>query len=340
MIIVDRIDKYGIIHLLGAGHFGKVYYAIDVVLNQKKAIKVLNVDHPDDFVEKLKEAEILNKCRHKHIVTINEANIFLVEGKAKVIIDMELISGGSLESMMQRKFISSKEARTIFIDILFGLGHAHTNDILHRDIKPANIMIADNCAKLSDFGLATIVGSQECEPDFGYVSHFAPELMTDGESSILTDIYAMGITLFRVINNLNNWREIIFNLDDLNMLLSKASLISEIGYNRYVPHKLKRIINKATNKDSQKRFQSADEFRIALEKLNPNIDWVPKSEMIWEGIDKNKVIHSIEITPKPKVFFLDVKKNRRKVKNECSKFFTLKEAQEAMEDYISKTTLK
>lgn len=338
--MVDRIDKYGIIHLLGEGHFGKVYCAIDVALNQKKAIKVLNVDQPDDFVEKLKEAEILNKCRHKHIVTINEANIFLVEDKAKVIIDMELISGGSLESIMQRKFISLKEARTIFIDILFGLGHAHKNNILHRDIKPANIMIADNCAKLSDFGLATIVGSEECEPDFGYVSHFAPESMTAGESSILTDIYAAGITLFRVINNLNNWKEIICNLDDLFVLLSKGSLISKIGYFKYVPSKLKRIINKATNKDSRNRYQSADEFRIALEKLTPCIDWVPKSDLLWEGIDKNNVIHSIEITAKSKVFSLEVKKNRRKVTNDCSEFSTMEEAQEAMEDYISETTLE
>ena len=340
MLSDKQINKYLLEKPLGAGQFGTVYLALDSALNQKKAIKVLDVDDADDFILKLKEAEILNKCRHKHIVTINEANIFIVDSEPKVIIDMELISGGSLESLMERKFISLKEARTIFIDILFGLEFAHMNDILHRDIKPANIMIADNCAKLSDFGLATIVGSQEFEPDFGYVSHIAPELMNDGESSILTDIYAAGITLFRVINNLKNWKEIIRNLDDLCMLLSKGSLISEIGYYKYVPSKLKRIINKATNKDSRKRFQNADEFRKALEKLTPSIDWVPKSDLLWEGIDKNNVIHSIEITPKAKVFSLDVKKNRRKVTNECSEFSTMGEAQESMADYISKTTLE
>lgn len=151
------IDKYQLIKPLGSGHFGQVFHAFDRALMTEKAIKVLKVTDPTQFLQHLEEAQILRACTHKHIVTINEANIFPVNGEQRVVLDLEYIPEGSLEGAMEARWVSAKEAITYIRGTLSGLEHAHAQGILHRDIKPGNILLAPNAAKLSDFGLATSV---------------------------------------------------------------------------------------------------------------------------------------------------------------------------------------
>ena len=104
------IDKYQIIKPLGHGHFGQVYHAFDRALNAEKAIKILNTTDPSTFMESLREAQTLNKLTHKHIVTINEANIFNVDGQQRVVLDLEYIPQGSLESALSSRWLSIREA--------------------------------------------------------------------------------------------------------------------------------------------------------------------------------------------------------------------------------------
>jgi serine/threonine protein kinase len=90
------IDKYQIIKPLGDGQFGQVYHAFDRALKAEKAIKVLKTNDPSKFLESLAEAQILSRCKHKHIVSINEANVFMVERERRVVLDLEYIPEGSL----------------------------------------------------------------------------------------------------------------------------------------------------------------------------------------------------------------------------------------------------
>jgi serine/threonine protein kinase len=152
------IDKYQILAPLGNGHFGQVYHAFDRALRAEKAIKVLNVTDPSQFLDSLKEAQILKRCNHKHIVSVNEANIFPVNGTPRVILDLEYVAQGSLEGALSSRWVSIKDAVTYLQGALLGLQHAHSQGFLHRDIKPGNILLAPTAAKLSDFGLATQPG--------------------------------------------------------------------------------------------------------------------------------------------------------------------------------------
>lgn len=335
---IGQINKYSLLSVLGKGNFGVVYHALDNALNQEKAIKVLDVEDPSNFVQKLYEAQILNICKHKHIVEINEANIFQAYGVPKVIIDMEYIPGGSLESLMAKRFISVVEARSLFIDTLFGLEHAHMNRILHRDIKPANVMITENCAKLSDFGLATMIDPRGIASLGGYRTHAAPEMLTQGITTVSTDLFAAGVTLFRVVNNINNWRLIVEDIIDLDSVLRSGLLVSQIGFKKFVPNQLIRILRKATNKDSSKRFHSASEFRMALEKLTPNIDWNPISVSVWEGKNAEGNLIRVEIKSIRNHFALEVSKKGRKILKECRDFDTKPNAEAAMFEYIRNTT--
>src|SRR5690606_8375482 len=105
MIHPTTIDKYQIISHLGSGAFGDVYRVLDRALQVEKAIKVLGVTDPAKFLSGLEEAQILKKCSHKHIVNINEANIFSFNKCKRVVLDLEYIAEGSLEDALKLRWV-------------------------------------------------------------------------------------------------------------------------------------------------------------------------------------------------------------------------------------------
>ncbi len=334
-----EIDKYEIINHLGNGYFSNVYLANDRALNAKKAIKVLDVPDPNNFIKGFEEAQILNKCKHKHIVKVNEANIYDLSGKLKVIIDMEYIDGGSLESLISKQFISVTEASNYIIDILFGLEFAHNQGVLHRDVKPANIMISNNSAKLSDFGLSTEVGSILEGSPKGYKTHLAPEYFTTRKTTELTDVFAVGITLFRIINNISNWHKTINNVKSFYDKIVTGNLIKAIGYVPYVPKKMKRIINKACQADIKKRFQSSLKMRQALEKLSPSISWKEINRKNWNGTCcKSGMKHEICLYVNRTYVKVDINKNNRRSTKDCMQFRSMSKAYKYMYSHIAETT--
>ncbi len=187
------IDKYQIITSLGAGNFGQVYHVYDRALGAEKAIKVLMASNPGNFMQSLEEAQILNRCQHKHIVTINEANIFAVNGTDRVILDLEYVAEGSLELALSNRWVSAKESVSYIRGALLGLEHAHSQGFLHRDVKPANILLAPNAPKLSDFGLATDAGAALVGSAKGYRPHLPPEFYVNSLTTEITDVFAVGI---------------------------------------------------------------------------------------------------------------------------------------------------
>lgn len=337
---IKEIDKYEIVNKLGAGHFGSVYLAHDRALDCRKAIKVLNVKDPSSFMNELEEAQILNKLKHKHIVEINEANVFDVNNTPKVVIDMELIDGGSLEDRLLDEHVTTTESVGYCINILFALEYSHGNNILHRDIKPANIMLCGNSAKLSDFGLATALAGAYAGSPKGYITHLAPETFSKGETTKLTDIFSVGITLYRILCNITNWRDKIASLPNLEKEIRKGSLIKVMGYPTYVPSKLKRIVAKACNPDPTKRYQSSREMRQALERLESSISWRKISDFEWSGdCVKTGANYNIILKQKRSGTEFIIKKNNRKIGQQCKAFQSLDEASEHASLWVSNNSL-
>lgn len=335
---IDEIGKYKILAHIGAGNFGEVFCVLDRALDVKKAIKVLRVKKHEELISKLKEAKILYKCQHKHIVRVNEANIFNINGEPYVVIDMEFISGGSLESLLKSKFICAIDSMKYITGILYGLEYAHDLGFLHRDIKPGNILISGNHSKLSDFGLASELGPSTFASPQGYISHLAPEVFNNDATTELTDIYAVGITLFRSLNNINDWESMVKACDDYERKIERGTLVRDIGFSKYIPSKLEKIVKKACQPEPAKRFQTAAEMRQAIEKLKPKIKWEQSSSILWHGASyDNKDTYEIFIEEKKNSVI--VVKNNRSISSDCRRYYKFEDAEEYMLDYMARNTL-
>jgi len=334
-----QIGKYLIQEHLGNGAFGDVFLANDIALGTIKAIKIIGVKNPNEFMDKLEEAQILHKCKHKHIVKVNEAGIYEVSGEQKVIIDMEYLLKGSFERAIKDYSISIQDSIYYTINCLLALEHAHTQGILHRDIKPANILLCDYGAKLSDFGLATVLGEREFGSPQGYTTHLAPEVFTTHETTEQTDIYAMGITLFRACNYMiDNWMLEIQNVPNANDKLMKGKLLDAIGYQDFIPPKVKKIIKKACSANPNTRYKSAFEMGQALERLRPQINWYIINQNSWQGeCRQTGNFFTAILIDKASNFQVEIKQNNRRISSDCKVFSSFIEAEKYLNSYVADT---
>lgn len=310
----DIIKKYTVISPLGAGSFGEAYQVLHMGLNKIQALKFSKpIANKTEVKKVLNEAEVQVKFNNEYIVKVYDVDTY-IEKEPYIYIAMEYMPNGSLGSYMQSEFLSVKESVEKVIKILFALEYMHGQGYLHRDIKPDNILLDEHYnPKLSDFGLSNTL--EEClKSGQGYTSHLAPEFFINRKNTILTDIYAAGVTLFRIINNYSNWNGLLRSKAITSNEIVKGRLIKKIGFQPWIPEKLIRIVNKATNKNVNKRYQTTTEFKNALSKLNLFYDWKPNSG-VWEGTAETS-IYNVKIINRPilKKWDMIITRNGRKYK--------------------------
>lgn len=309
------IDKFQIIEHLGNGFFGRVFLCYDPFLQKEIAVKVIKVPDPERFVNAVKEGQTLDLCRHKHIVDVKDVRATIFNAEPVVIIVMEYLSKGSIQKHIEKRFISAKESCKIIQQSLLGLEHAHNNNILHRDVKPRNIMFGDNGeAKLSDFGLAINYHSDPSDI-MGYKPHQPLEVIEGNPMDKLSDIYATGITLYRLLNNTNNL-PFVFKTKDDWLKAVKKDLFPPRKFLPHIPEKIIKILNKAIHKAKSTRFQSCTEFRQALEKLNFSIDWICLNKNNWTG-NSLGVTYTLTKFKKRTGWVIDFKKNKTRRNEHC-----------------------
>lgn len=313
-MIGTTIDKFQVVDHLGNGAFGHVYLCYDPYLQKEIAVKVIKVPNPENFVNAVKEGQTLDLCRHKYIVDVKDVRATMYNGEAVVIIVMEYLSKGSIQKHIEKRFISVKESCKIIQQSLLGLEQAHNNNVLHRDVKPGNIMFGDNGeAKLSDFGLAINYHSDPSDV-LGYRPHQPLEVIEGNPMDKLSDIYATGITLYRLLNNTNKL-PFTFSSKEEWLKAVKKDLFPPRQYLPNIPEKVIKLLNKSIHKNRGTRFQNCTEFRQAIEKLNFQIDWVYVDDDNWIGQD-NGVNYSIQKFKKRTGWVIDFKKNGvRKTEN-------------------------
>lgn len=335
----QEIGKYYLIEKLGNGSFGAVYRAHDRILKTDKAIKILEVENPREAFKLFNEAAIPYKCKHNHIIKINSGELFDFNKELLFVVDMDLANGESIETILKKRYISVVDSLNIIKDILFAVEYSHLSGSIHRDIKPANILMDNGIPKLSDFGLSTALGSV-IVPWKWYRSHAAPEtFVSDSVATIETDIYAIGITLYRMVNNISEWRLFLNSISNADKSIRSGKLIDKLPMADYVPEKVQRIIKKACKADPAKRYHTASEMRNAIEKLQLMYNWNPINERHWKGKAEGYPNKEALVDVRRQFIEVVIKNNNRKQSSESQKFLDLVEAQNYMYQYIKKTTL-
>jgi Protein kinase domain len=194
------IERYRIVALLGRGGMGEVYQAEDLKLGNVVALKFLPAALQNDGAALAGfHAEVRNARQVSHPNVCRVYDIGDVDGKH--FLTMEYIDGEDLASLLRRigRLPADKALETAH-QICAGLAAAHDCGLLHRDLKPANIMLdGRGRVRITDFGLALssadATGRRETA---GTPAYMAPEQIGQGEASVRSDIYSLGLLFYQL----------------------------------------------------------------------------------------------------------------------------------------------
>jgi tetratricopeptide (TPR) repeat protein/TolB-like protein len=275
-MIGQVLGHYKILDQLGAGGMGVVYRAHDEQLDRDVAVKVLPAGVlADEGTRKRfrQEALALAKLNHPNIETVHQ---FGSQDGVDYLV-MELISGMPLNEKLKSGPLSERDVMRLGMQLTDGLTAAHECGVVHSDLKPANIFITgDNRLKILDFGLARLLRSgddtdltqtitAETGPMAGTLPYMSPEQLRGEPTDPRSDIYAAGTVLYEMATGTRPFPQ-----------HQTASLIGAILHaepppprtlNERIQPGVEAAILKALDKSPAERYQTAREFRTALETL-------------------------------------------------------------------------
>ncbi len=273
----SQLGNYLIIGPLGEGGMGVVYKAQDTVLDRTVALKILppHVTQNPDFMHRFRtEAHAQARLHHPNIVTLYS----MFEVPAGFVLVMEYVEGQTLHQRIRSEGpLGPAEAIWVFDQALQGVAYAHHMGIVHRDLKPDNIFITRNHeVKIMDFGVAKILDNKEptrSRSMVGTLLYISPEQINGRDADFRSDVYTLGIGLFEAVTGrLPFERKTDYGLMHAHILEAPPS---PRRLKRDLPKELEKVILKAVEKEPIQRYQSANEFRTALQKQGARYGFKP-----------------------------------------------------------------
>lgn len=264
--------RYFIEELIGKGGMANVYKAYDVIDQRTVAVKILRDEflNNSDFLRRFKnESKAIALLSHPNIVKVYDVSF---TNKVHSIV-MEHIDGITLKDYIEKEGpLSYREALHFTLQILRALQHAHDKGIVHRDIKPQNIMLLKNgTIKVTDFGIARFARSEShtiTDHAIGSVHYISPEQAMGSDTDEKTDIYSVGVMLFEMLTG-----ELPFEADSAVSVAIKqiqTEARNPRSINPSIPEGLEEITIRAMQKDSAKRYRSAAEMIVDIERFKEN----------------------------------------------------------------------
>jgi hypothetical protein len=213
------LDRYRLCERLGSGGFGTVWRAHDERLDREVAVKRIQraaVDSgagADDRRRAAREALAAARLSHPSIVALYEAG---ADDGAYYIVS-ELVHGATLAALFEDEQLGDGEIVLIGAELADALAHAHARGIVHRDVKPQNVIVPGGdrdgdsgdragCAKLADFGVARIAGSDPLTHTgdvVGTLAYMAPEQADGRQVGPPADLYSLALVVYEGLAGFN-----------------------------------------------------------------------------------------------------------------------------------------
>jgi len=275
----DRLGRYEIVGLLGAGGMGEVYRARDTDLEREVAVKVLPeaVSGDPERLERFKrEARAVAALSHPNIM-----EIFDVGSESKIRFAVtELLEGQTLRQRIPPSGLPWQKVVEMGACVADGLAAAHGKGIVHRDLKPENVFVtSDGRVKVLDFGLARMRTTVDGEADtatltpagtqtgtiLGTVGYMSPEQVRGKPSDARSDIFALGCVLYEMVTGARAFGGDTAMEAMAAILKEEPPQLSSSGAT--VPADLERAIHRCLEKSPEARFQSTADLAYSLKSI-------------------------------------------------------------------------
>jgi eukaryotic-like serine/threonine-protein kinase len=281
----QTVSHYRIAEKIGEGGMGVVYRAHDSRLNRDVALKFLPAELLNNENARallIREARTASALNHPNICTIYDVG----EQDGQNYIVMEFVKGRSLIEQIPENGLPADTVIRYGEQIADAMAHAHEHGVIHRDLKSPNVIITSaGRVKVLDFGLAKHITPGEISLKtqslstltsegaiVGTMHYMAPELFRGESADARSDIWALGVILYEMVNGKRPFRgKTSYELSSVILHDDPARLADN------VPLGLRAVIEHCLAKDPHQRYQHASEVRAALEALRTNSAMIPAS---------------------------------------------------------------
>lgn len=193
---------------IGTGVHSTVFEAVDLQLERAVAVKVMHPSAMGDpaMVRRFREAaQTLSRLSHPNIVAVHDWGLEEIRGISTPYLVMELLTGGSLRSVLDRgRRLSPSQALLVGLDACRGLDHAHRRGLVHGDLKPSNLLFGDDRRlRVADLGIAGLIAEVNGHPvtsmDLASARYVSPEQAQGGPIDARSDVYSLTLSLIEAV---------------------------------------------------------------------------------------------------------------------------------------------
>jgi eukaryotic-like serine/threonine-protein kinase len=262
----QKVGDYEILDYLDRSKRGVLYKVRNHLAQRLESLRVLPDSVAADSTELerfVREIKVHARLSHPNIVTFYHAT--QIDGHP--LMTAELVDGVTLEQRLELGAMNLEDAAGFMRQLLAALEEAHAQGIMHREVTPAHIIVTpEGTLKLGGFGLAKSKTdpnlTQQCAV-VGSVAYMSPEQVKGLDLDTRTDLYSVGCILYEMLTGSRPFR----TKSDFDLMLAHVQQTPEPPgkWNPALPAALDGVVLRALAKDPGDRFQTAREFREALD---------------------------------------------------------------------------
>ena len=282
--VPDQIGSFHVRREIGVGGMGAVYEAIQENPRRRVAIKVLKASVASEAARKRfeYESQVLARLKHPGIAEIYEAGTYDDGEEQMPYFAMEYIAGRKqIDAHCTEKQLGNEARLRLFTQVCDALHHGHQKAVVHRDLKPGNILVdTQGHPRVIDFGVARATDSDvalatmqtEVGQIIGTVEYMSPE-QCEGDPELVdvrSDIYSLGVILFELLTGRRPHQFEGSTIFEAVRTIREDAPTRMGMVNRGLRGDLETIVGKALEKDPDRRYQSALEFKQDIERFLAN----------------------------------------------------------------------